>query len=167
MTAPIRNPDIYRIVTDMEALQEAFRDRVEDLDISRIELDALADLTPGYSSKLLCDPPMKYVGKHTLPKLLKGTKLRIALIEDDGSKIETPKRKYKIGRIRSAPSMAGEMQEMPMNIEELMKLAIQARMREIGLKGNKSTKRRANEMARRARQRRASHAARKRWSKGK
>lgn len=171
MTAPIRNPqpEIYRIVTDMEALHEAFRDRVEDLDVSRIELDAAAGLTPGYSSKLLCDPPMKFVGKETLPKMLKGTRLAIALVVDDGklASAELPKRKYRIGRIRSAPGITGETQEIPVNIEELVKTALQSRMREIGMKGNKSSKRKARVEQRKARQRRATHAARMRWEKRK
>lgn len=160
-------PEIYRIVTDMEALHEAFRDRVEDLNVSRIELDAVAGLTPGYASKLLCDPPMKFVGRETLPKMLKGTGLAIALVVDDGKlaarSAETPKRKYKIGRIRNAPSIPTEIQVNPVNIEELVKQERKARMREIGLKGNKSGKRRAAIEAKKARQRRASHAARKRW----
>jgi hypothetical protein len=176
MTAPIRDPqgeryEIYRVVTDMEALHEAFRDRVEDMDVSRLELDAVAGLTPGYSSKLLCDPPMKFVGRETLPKMLKGTGLAIALVVDDGSlaakSADVPKRKYKIGRIRSAPSIPTEIKEMPVNIEELVKNVMSARMREIGMKGNKSVKRKAKEAARRARQRKASHAARMRWSKAK
>src|SRR4051812_15399498 len=98
MTAP--QPEIYRIVTDMEALHEAFRDRVEDMDVSRIELDAMAGLTPGYASKLLCDPPMKFVGKETLGKMLKGTGLRLAVIVDNGSApAPSTKRKYRIGRL--------------------------------------------------------------------
>lgn len=169
MTVPIRSPDrynVYRVVDDMEALHEAFRDRVEDLNVSRIELDAVSGLTPGYASKLLSDPPMKMVGLKTLPKILKGTRLKIALIEDNGQALpELPKRKYRIGRI--APSITGEMQVNPINIEELLKQARQARMREIGIKGNKSPKRKASALKRATRQRVASHAARKRWSKQK
>lgn len=165
-------PEIYRIFTEMDALHEGLRDRAEDLNISRLELDALANLTPGYSSKLLCDPPMKFIGPQTLPKILKGTGLALALVIDDGRArqiaAKASKRKYRIGRIRTtAPSMPAENQNTPENIEELMKMALQARMREIGLKGNKSAKRRAKEQRRRARQRIASHAARIRWEKTK
>lgn len=160
--------EIYRVVTDMEGLQEAFRDRVEDLNVSRIELDAVAGFTPGYASKLLCDPPMKFVGRNSLPKMLKGTGLALALVVDDGkfgkAVTKASKRKYKIGRIKlAAPSITPKIQDKPVNIEELMKNALQSRMREIGMKGNKSDKRRAKQMAKRARQRKAQHAARKRW----
>lgn len=170
MTAPLRDvPDryeVYRVVTDLEALHEAFRDRVEDMDASRLEIDEAAGLTPGYASKLLSDPPMKFVGLKTLPKILKGTRLKIALIEDNGQAMpDVPKRKYRIGRLLDPASMPAEMQNIPINLEELVKNATRARMREIGMKGNKSENRKAAVMKRRARQRKASHAARTRWSK--
>lgn len=172
MTAPLRAvPDryeVYRVVTDLEALHEAFRDRVEDMDASRLEIDEAAGLTPGYASKLLSDPPMKFVGLKTLPKILKGTRLKIALIEDNGQAMpDVPKRKYRIGRLLDPASMPAEMQNIPINLEELVKNATRARMREIGMKGNKSPKRKARALKRAMRQRVASHAARKRWSKGK
>lgn len=173
MTVPIRampdRYDVYRVFTDLESLHEALRDRVEDLNVSRIELDAVAGLTPGYSAKLLCDPPMKFLGLKALPKMLKGTGLKIALIEDNGQAIpELPRRKYRIGRIEAAAlSITSEMQVSPINIEELLKQTWAARMREIGIKGNKSPKRKARALKRAMRQRVASHAARKRWSKAK
>lgn len=163
-------PEIYRVVTDMEALHEAFRDRVEDLNVSRIELDAAAGFTPGYASKLLCDPPMKFVGKETLAKMLKGTGLAIALVVDDGKLPKAEQRKYKIGRIRAAAaSIEQNVQETPVSLEQL----VREHMRNIGAKGNANGaasnggKRRAKAMKARARQRAASHAARMRWSKAK
>ena len=161
-------PEIFRIVTDMEALHEAVRDRVEDMNISRIEFDAHADLPSGYSGKLLSDPPKKFMGKKTLPKILKGTGLAIALIVDDGKlPADLPVRKYKIGRLRTAAlSIDEKVQEIPISLEQLMK----ERMRELGRKGgkmggSKGGKRRAETMKKRARQRAASHAARMRWAK--
>lgn len=75
--------EVFRIVTDMEALHEAFRDRVEDLQVTRIALDVAGKLTPGYSSKLLCDPPMKLLGLTSLPKMLKATGMALVLVIDD------------------------------------------------------------------------------------
>lgn len=89
MTAPLP-PDliadryeVYRVVTDLDALHEAFRDRVEDLQITRLEVDAAGELQTGYSSKLLCDPPMKTFGRRSLPGMLKGTGMALVLVIDD------------------------------------------------------------------------------------
>lgn len=75
--------EIFRVCTDMEALHDAFRDRVEDLNISRETLDELGGFTARYSAKLLCDPPMKWIGRETLPKMLKATGMAIVLVLDD------------------------------------------------------------------------------------
>lgn len=75
--------ELYRVVTDLDALHEAFRDRVEDLQITRIEVDAAGALQPGYSSKLLCNPPMKTFGRESLPRMLKGTGMALVLVIDD------------------------------------------------------------------------------------
>lgn len=94
MTAPIRSMpegtelvddkyEVFRVVTDMEALHEAFRDRVEDLQVTRIAVDVAGRLTPGYSSKLLCEPPMKLLGLTSLPRMLKATGMALVLVIDD------------------------------------------------------------------------------------
>lgn len=75
--------ELYRVVTDFEGLHEAFRDRVEDLEVTRQELDAVSGLQPGYSAKLLCDPPIKSIGKQSLPKMLKATGMALVLVIDD------------------------------------------------------------------------------------
>lgn len=177
MNAPVP-PDIYRVVTDMEALHEAFRDRVEDMDVSRLELDAAAGFTPGYASKLLCDPPIKYIGKNSLAKMLKGTGLAIALVVNDGKLPKAERRKYKIGRIRMAEPAASEVkqkqQEIPEIPKELSKVAQEqtrslTRMQELGFMGGIASgkKRRAKAMRKRELQRKRAHAARLRWAKPK
>ena len=75
--------EVYRIVTDMEALQEAFRDRVDDLQTTRLGIDEAGGFQSGYSAKLLCEPPMKQIGKVSLPKLLKATGMVLVLVIDD------------------------------------------------------------------------------------
>lgn len=90
MTIPTAPPDLidnryelYRVVTDLEGLHEAFRDRVEDLQITRLEFDAAGGLQPGYGSKLLCNPPMKSFGRESLPRSLKATGMALVLVIDD------------------------------------------------------------------------------------
>lgn len=75
--------EVYRIVTDMEALHEAFRERIEDLETTHIEIDAAGKLQPGYTSKLLAPKPMKQFGKESLPRMLKATGMALVLVIDD------------------------------------------------------------------------------------
>ena len=79
----MENPAIFRIFSDQEALHEAFRDRAADLGLSRLDLDAAGNLTHGLASKLLCDPPIKTLGWINIPKMLKATGLKLALVVDE------------------------------------------------------------------------------------
>jgi hypothetical protein len=73
----------YRIVLDYEALLEGFRDRVEDLDVPRFEINEAGGFTTRYAEKLLCDPPMKTLGMHSLGRMLKATGMALVLVIDD------------------------------------------------------------------------------------
>lgn len=53
------------VVVDETSLVEALRARVDALNVSRAEIDRIAGLTPGYASKLLSVPPIKYFGPLT------------------------------------------------------------------------------------------------------
>jgi hypothetical protein len=97
MTAPVRAMEVvtageieklgqyelYRVVTDLDALHEGFRDRVEELQITRLETDAAGQLQPGYSAKLLCNPPIRSFGRDSLPGMLKATGMALVLVIDD------------------------------------------------------------------------------------
>lgn len=75
--------ELYRVITDWDALHEGFRDRVEELEITRVEIDLAGNMTPGYSAKLLCDPPIKSFGRASLPRMLKATKMVLLLAIND------------------------------------------------------------------------------------
>ena len=75
--------ELYRVATDMEALTDAIRERVEDLNVSRTEIDEAGQLLPGYAAKLLCDPPMRGLGQKTLGPVLKATGLALIVVIDD------------------------------------------------------------------------------------
>ena len=92
MTAPIRSMpedkingrfEVYRVVTDMDALYEGFIDRVEDLGVTRLAVDEAGGFTGGHSAKILCTPPIKNLGKVSLPKMLKATGMALILVIDD------------------------------------------------------------------------------------
>jgi hypothetical protein len=77
---------IYRIVTDLEALQDGFVDRIQDLGVAFTEVDAAVGLTRGNVQKLLSKSDAKWCrefGWKSLGKMLKGTGLQLALIVDD------------------------------------------------------------------------------------
>lgn len=75
--------ELYRVVTDMDALHEAFRDRVEDLQVTQLSVDQAGGLQNGYSGKLLCNPPIKSFGRESLPRMLKATGMALILVIDD------------------------------------------------------------------------------------
>lgn len=75
--------ELYRVVTDMDALHEAFRDRVEDLQVTHLSIDEAGGLQNGYSGKLLCTPPIKSFGRESLPRMLKATGMALILVIDD------------------------------------------------------------------------------------
>lgn len=75
--------ELYRVITDMDALHEGFRDRVEELQATREGLDEAGQLQSGYSGKLLCNPPMKSFGRQSLPGMLKATGMALILVIDD------------------------------------------------------------------------------------
>ena len=83
MTATLPGELIYRIVTDYEALHEMFRDRVEDLNTSRISIDEAGKFTPGYAAKLLSSPPMRMLSRESLGKMLDATGMVLVAVVDD------------------------------------------------------------------------------------
>lgn len=85
MNAPVipERYELYRVVTDLDGLLEAFRDRVEDLQVTRESIDQAGGLQSGYSGKLLCSPPMKSLGRESVPRMLKATGMALVLVIDD------------------------------------------------------------------------------------
>jgi hypothetical protein len=81
--ASLAQPRPLAVVGDVIELQLALRQRAEELDISREAIDELAGLTPGHSSKLLCDPPMKRLGPISMWPLVGALGLAIALVESE------------------------------------------------------------------------------------
>ena len=167
MNAPLERYDVYRVVTDYEALIEALRDRVDDMNISREDVDAAGDLQPGYASKLLSDPPIKNLGIKGFSGLLKATGMSLVMVVDPeraAKAIELTKPRKIVGgsaiQIRKKAALS-----IPLSIVESHETqARKQRMQELGRKGGK---RRMKTMTRRARQRVAAHAARMRWAKAK
>lgn len=180
MTAPIRN---------MAEIRQALVSAKIERGISFATLDHISGLPDGYSSKVLAPNPVKMVGNQSLGEILQALGKALVMVDDEQAiaqvkdrwrKSKRPQKEapatFSIAEVLAAkaqiearkqiaPSMLPEMQNSPINVEDLIKNALKTRMREIGMKGNKSEKRKAKMMARRARQAKASHAARRRWAK--
>ncbi len=80
--------EIYRVVLDYEGLHEAIIDRVEDINVTRMSIDEVGGFAPGYAAKVLCNPPMKILGRDSvgrdgLGKMLKASGLALIVVVDD------------------------------------------------------------------------------------
>jgi hypothetical protein len=71
------------ICHDFNQLLEAIRARRDALLITHHTIDALSGLPDGYTSKLLCDPPMKHLGSISLGLVLGVLGLRLVVEIDD------------------------------------------------------------------------------------
>lgn len=83
----------YRVITDYEALQDGFLDRIEDLNTTLAQIDMAAELG-GNITKFLGKGPSvrtwdrnhrdrRTLGWESLGKMLKGTGLALVLVIDD------------------------------------------------------------------------------------
>ncbi len=167
MTAPIRS---------MPELIAALRARRDALNISHETIDSIAGLQSGYTSKLLAPKPIKNLGPMSFGSLLGALGLAVVVVEDPSQVVrvskhwEPRKRPMKLPLLASALSMDAEVPQMLQITSEIDIELRKKRMQELGSKGGKiggakGGKRRLRTMGKRARQRAASHAARKRWEK--
>lgn len=75
--------EVYRVVTDYAALCEAFSERVEDIQATRLGVDAAGGFALGHASTLLCRPQIKGYGPESLTHMLKATGMVLVLAIDD------------------------------------------------------------------------------------
>ena len=73
---------VLTVVTDEIALVEALRARADELNASRTEIDRVSGMAPGYCSKLLCLPPIKYFGPQSFWNVAGAMGLAVMLVED-------------------------------------------------------------------------------------
>jgi hypothetical protein len=78
-----RNFEPFRIVEDYDALCEALSERVEDLQATRLGVDAAGGFAGGHASTLLCRPQIKGYGPVSLTRMLKATGMVIVLAIDE------------------------------------------------------------------------------------
>jgi hypothetical protein len=69
-------------VTEYQALWNAMRGRVAELQITMLELDGISGAADGYSAKILGPSQIKAFGKKSLGRMLRGTGTYLVLVED-------------------------------------------------------------------------------------
>jgi hypothetical protein len=74
---------VLAIFSDYDGLWSAVRARVDDLNLTRLELDYLSGAQSGYHSKLLCGARIKKFGRCSLGDTLGAIGCELALIEDE------------------------------------------------------------------------------------
>jgi len=70
------------VIADELDLVRILRERLDELNVSRSELDIEAKLTSGHSSKLLCLPPIKYFGMKSFWNVLEAVGYAVIIVED-------------------------------------------------------------------------------------
>lgn len=78
--------ELYRVITDYEALQDGFLDRIEDLNTTFEQIELAGGISKGNLSRMLCKSQkrvVKAMGPRTLHQVLKGTGLMLVLVVDD------------------------------------------------------------------------------------
>jgi hypothetical protein len=74
---------VLAIFSDYDGLWSAVRERVDDLNLTRLELDYLSGAQSGYHSKLLCGARIKKFGRCSLGDTLGAIGCKLALVEDE------------------------------------------------------------------------------------
>ena len=70
------------LISDYTGLVEAIRQRVDEMGLTRMELDHQAGLQSGYSGKLLSRKQLRSFGKASLGPTLGAIGCRLILVED-------------------------------------------------------------------------------------
>lgn len=78
-----------RQAVDYAGLVQAVRDRTEQMEMSRLELDHIAGLTPGHSDKILRPWPGKKFGIMSLGAVLQTLGLVLVIMEDPAARDKT------------------------------------------------------------------------------
>lgn len=95
--------DATQPVGDYLDLVRILRSRVAEVNSTFENIDLLAGLTPRYTGKLLCDPPIKSMGVMSLFALLGALALRIRIEPDDAALARLKARQSWTEMIRRGP----------------------------------------------------------------
>jgi hypothetical protein len=77
------SPRVIAVARDYDQLITAIRARRDELQVTHITIDEVAGLQGGYAGKLLCDPPIKLLGKVSFGCVLGALGLAVVLVQDN------------------------------------------------------------------------------------
>src|SRR5206468_2426011 len=83
MVSPMAEPKHLATVRDYDELVAAVRARVAELNITHANVDDVSGVPGGYASKLLCNPPMRTMGRVSLGLMLGALGLKLLVVEDE------------------------------------------------------------------------------------
>lgn len=73
---------VIAVIADEADLVTAWRERAEELNASRSEIDRVAGLPTGYAGKMMCIPPIKYAGPQSFWNVCGALGLAVQLVVD-------------------------------------------------------------------------------------
>lgn len=79
---PVRRSSVAVMIFDYTGLVEAIRERVDELGLTRLEVDHLAGLQSGYAGKILSRKHIRHLGMVSLGSTLGAIGCRLILVED-------------------------------------------------------------------------------------
>jgi hypothetical protein len=165
--------ELYRVITDYEALQDGFLDRIDDLDTTLQQIDLNAGFAGGNTQKLLTKNPGKAIkrprdhrtasarrtfGWESLGKMLKGTGLALVLVVDDERFAPMKEQLMKRKRPRQ-PANAGSKRPTWLFTKNKAREMGRKRFSLMTEAERKRHQRKAGKASARARRRKAEHAA--------
>ena len=75
-------PAVARLIADYDAFVDAIRERVDEMGMTRLELDHQAGMQEGYSGKILGPKHVKIFGMKSLGDTLGAIGCKLLLVED-------------------------------------------------------------------------------------
>jgi hypothetical protein len=75
-------PAVAKLISDYDGLVESVRERLDEMGMTRLELDHLSGMQSGYSGKILGPGRVKIFGMKSLGDTLGAIGCKLALIED-------------------------------------------------------------------------------------
>ena len=102
-----------RYVSDYSALIDALRERSDQMELARVELDRISGLADGHSGKLLSKTPSKSLGLRSVGPVLETLGLILLVIEDPVARDKTLARRTafdvrqrRLGNCNNSPKVA-------------------------------------------------------------
>jgi hypothetical protein len=137
------------IVHSLDEIAAALRDRIKVLNVSYATVDLLTGLPEGYAGKLLGGAAVRKLGHVSLPLMLKGTGLALAVVEDPEAYAQL-KNRY-VPRCRSQRAIN---KERPLGARMMARL-VPLVFRDVGRRGGLASAQRLTAEQRSARARKA------------